>query len=142
MLIRKMQYQDIEQVCKIEKDLFSLPWKPSDFSSVIQNDNNIYLVAEMNKEIIGYCGLWGIIDEGHINNVAISKEYQGRGVGYSMLTELIRLARAKGLRSFTLEVRLSNEAAIKLYKKIGFNNGGIRPNFYSFPKEDALIMWL
>ncbi len=142
MLIRPMTIKDINQVCEIENNTFSLAWKAKDFISAIKDANNIYLVSEIDGKVVAYCGLWGIVGEGHINNVAVAKEYQQKGIAYKMLTELIKEARVKGLDTFTLEVRIGNEGAINLYKKLGFRNAGIRPNFYVFPVEDALIMWL
>ncbi|NMB43633.1 MAG: ribosomal protein S18-alanine N-acetyltransferase [Clostridiales bacterium] len=142
MVIRPMAMEDIERVCEIEKDTFSLPWKASDFEAAIQDTNNIYLVAQVDDMLVAYCGLWGIVGEGHINNVAVAKEYRHQGIAYKMLSELIKEARLRGIETFTLEVRISNEGAINLYKKLGFKNAGIRPNFYIFPTEDALIMWL
>ena len=142
MLIRPMTWEDISQVCEIENDIFPLPWKHEDFISAIQDTNNIYLVTERDGKVIAYCGLWGIVDEGHINNVAVSKEYHHKGIAYKMLSYLIENGRLKGLETFTLEVRIGNKNAISLYKKLGFRNAGIRPNFYLYPSEDALVMWL
>ena len=142
MLIRHMTMEDIDMVCEIENNTFSLPWKASDFASAIEDSNNIYLVTEIDGQIVAYCGLWGVAGEGHINNVAVVKEHRSRGIAYKMLLELINRARLKGIETFTLEARISNESAINLYRKLGFRNAGIRPNFYMFPTEDALIMWL
>ncbi len=142
MLVRPMTKEDIPQVSAIENETFSLPWKPHDFLSMIQNDDNIYLVAETNEQIVGYCGFIGIMNQGHISNVAVVKEYHHKGIAYGMLIELINMGRQRDIDAFTLEVRIGNEKAINLYKKLGFRNSGIRPNFYAYPREDALIMWL
>lgn len=142
MLIRLMKDEDIARVCAIEKELFSLSWRPEDFLDMMKNDDNIYLVAEIDGEVVAYCGLMGVVGEGHITNVAVSKKYQHMGIAYKMLSELIEKAKSKGCNVFTLEVRIGNIKAINLYKKLGFKNSGIRPNFYAYPREDALIMWL
>lgn len=142
MIIRNMKEKDIPQVCMIEKETFSKSWKDHDFLASINSEDNIYLVAEEDGEILAYCGLWGVIEEGHINNVAVVKSHQKRGVAYKMLKELIERGRKKGLESFTLEVRVGNVNAINLYKKLEFKEIGIRPNFYDKPREDGLIMWL
>lgn len=142
MLVRLMNEEDIDQVCRIEMELFSQPWRSEDFLSMMFHEDNIFLVVELEGRVIAYCGLMGIIDEGHISNVAVSKEHQHKGVAYKMLRELIALGRKRDLISFTLEVRIGNKKAIDLYKRLGFRNSGIRPNFYLYPKEDALIMWL
>ena len=142
MIIRNMKEKDIPQVCIIENETFSKPWKDHDFLASINSEDNIYLVVKEDEQIVAYCGLWGVIEEGHINNVAVVKTYQNRGIAHSMLEELIKRAREKGLESFTLEVRVTNVNAIKLYEKLGFKKIGIRPSFYDKPREDGLIMWL
>ncbi|BCN29667.1 ribosomal protein S18-alanine N-acetyltransferase [Anaeromicropila herbilytica] len=142
MIVRKMKLEDIEKVCEIENILFSSPWKSHDFESSSVDNNNIYLVVVEHDEIIAYCGLWGVAGEGQINNVAVKKEYQNKKIGFLMISELIERGKGKNLTAFTLEVRVSNERAIRLYHRLGFKDAGIRKNFYDKPKEDALIMWL
>ena len=105
--------------------------------------HNIYLVAENDQhEVVGYCGIWGVLDEGQITNVAVREEDQGKGIGYEMLQELIEIGKNEGLSQYTLEVRVSNKKAIRLYEKLGFEEEGIRKEFYDKPVEDASIMWL
>ena len=142
MIIRSMNEKDIPRVCEIENATFSQPWKREDFISSINNPNNIYLVVEDEGKVIAYCGLWNIVGVGHINNVAVDKEYQHRGIAYRMLSKLIVKARFQSINSFTLEVRISNKRAINLYEKLGFKSVGIRPNFYEMPREDGMIMWM
>lgn len=142
MRIRSMKQEDIDNVCDIEKSIFSMPWKKKDFLDSIQKETNLYLVAEVKGNIVGYCGLWGIVGEGQINNVAIRKEYRGHGIAYEMLKQLLEKAREMGLEEFTLEVRESNQSAICLYQKLGFQKEGIRENFYQNPIENAIIMWI
>lgn len=142
MIIRPMEEKDIPQVYEIECNTFSLPWSKDDFLNSVSDPNNIYLVVQKEDHIIGYCGLWGIAGEGQINNVAVAKSYRNKGIGGTMLTALIQKGRELGLTTFTLEVRISNKSAIQLYQNLGFQIIGIRPNFYEYPKEDALIMWL
>ena len=139
--IRPMASDDLDEVMEIEKVSFSVPWTKSDFEDSINKQMALYLVAVMDERIVGYCGLWGVIDEGQINNVAVSKEYRGRKIGFKMLTELLSKGNDMGLEAFTLEVRTSNMPAIALYKKLGFEEAGIRKNYYTAPREDALIMW-
>lgn len=142
MLIRKMTETDLAEVCKIERDTFSEPWSEMDFQNALKDANNDYLVAEIDGQIIGYCGYWGIAGEGDIYNVAVQKENRGQKIGYSMLNELLKLAKSRGISSLTLEVRSSNESAIRLYRSLGFEQAAIRKDFYAKPKEDAVIMWL
>jgi ribosomal-protein-alanine N-acetyltransferase len=141
MIIREMKEADIPFVCDIESSIFSKPWSASSFRSSIKDTNNIYLVVEDEEQIIGYCGLWGIVGEGQINNVAVKKEYRNKGIGKKMLQRLLELGKENGLEEFTLEVRVSNKNAIQLYKSLSFKDAGIRRNFYEEPVEDAIIMW-
>ena len=142
MICRRMEEKDLEQVCWIENHIFSKPWSRDDFFSSFKNKNNIYIVAEKEEEILGYCGLWGVVGEGQINNVAVKEEARGRGVGYKLLARLIEEGRADNMTAFTLEVRESNIKAISLYMKLGFDAVGVRKEFYDAPKENAIIMWL
>lgn len=141
MLIREMKEEDIPFVCDIENSIFSKPWSASSFISSIKDRNNIYLVVEEENQIIGYCGLWGIVGEGQINNVAIKKECRNKGIGKKMLQKLLELGKENGLEEFTLEVRVSNKNAIRMYHSLSFKDAGIRKNFYEEPLEDAIIMW-
>lgn len=142
MLVRYMKEEDLRDVHTIEDSIFSQPWKIEDFRQSLYNPNNLYLVVEEQDVILGYCGLWGVVGEGQITNVAVAKQYRGRHVAEVMLTKLIELGRKQGLEAFTLEVRESNRAAITLYHKLGFKDAGVRKNFYEAPVENALIMWL
>jgi ribosomal-protein-alanine N-acetyltransferase len=137
-----MKEEDLRDVHTIEDSIFSQPWKIEDFRQSLYNPNNLYLVVEEQDVILGYCGLWGVVGEGQITNVAVAKQYRGRHVAEVMLTKLIELGRKQGLEAFTLEVRESNRAAITLYHKLGFKDAGVRKNFYEAPVENALIMWL
>ncbi len=141
MIIREMKEEDIPAVCDIECSIFSKPWSAGSFLSSIKDTNNIYLVVEEEGRILGYCGLWGVVGEGQINNVAIRKESRNNGLGRKMLQRLLELGKQKGLEEFTLEVRVSNKNAIHLYHSLLFKDAGIRKNFYEEPTEDALIMW-
>jgi ribosomal-protein-alanine N-acetyltransferase len=142
MLIREMVESDIDEVCQIERETFSDPWNYEDFLNSYQNENNQYLIAEVDGRIAGYCGYWGIAGEGDIYNVAVKKEFRRQKIGIKMLNVLISQAKSRGITALTLEVRQSNEAARKLYQQLGFVDAGIRKDFYTLPKEDAVIMWL
>ncbi len=142
MVIRKMTQEDLEQVSLIEQEIFSEPWSKKDFLSALQEAKNGYLVAEFGGEIAGYCGYWGIAGEGYIYNVAVKDRFRRNKIGHQMLKTLLKEAESRGITSFTLEVRASNVAAIGLYEALGFEQAGIRKDFYTKPKEDAVIMWL
>jgi len=142
MIIREMVESDLPDICLIEREIFSDPWSEEDFHNSFTAQNNGYLVAEVTGRIVGYCGYWGIVGEGYIYNVAVKKEFRKHQIGYLMLKEMIKQASDRGITAFTLEVRCSNEAAIRLYERLGFERAGLRKDFYSKPKEDAVIMWL
>lgn len=139
--IRRMTAKDVTAVVKIENEIFSEPWSADSFRIGLETKNDIYLVAEEDGEILGYCGLWGVIDEGQITNVAVALGHRRRGVAEKMLRELMQQAAEADFTEFTLEVRVSNAPAIALYHKLGFHDEGIRKDFYAKPREDAIIMW-
>lgn len=142
MEIRKMTEADIDQVCAIENETFSDPWSESDFKNSLMDAKNDYLVVDIDGEIAGYCGFWGVMDEGDIFNVAVKKEYRRQHIGENMLKALLEKGISRGITSFTLEVRCSNTPAIRLYEALGFARAGLRKDFYTKPREDAVIMWL
>lgn len=142
MLIRRMQSGDLEQVAALEAQNFSRPWSKEAFADALEKDYYQYLVAvdEESQRIFGMCGLIRTLEEGGITNVVVSDDARNQGIGYRMLTELMRRAEEEGVREYTLEVRKSNAPAIALYRKLGFVEEGIRPAFYDMPVEDAVIM--
>lgn len=140
--IREMKKEDIDEVLEIEKASFTTPWSKDAFTiEITQNMLAKYIVAEVDEKIVGYGGVWLIVDEGHITNIAVSRQYRGFGVGEKLIQGLVDLCSDKNIRAMTLEVRKSNEVAKKLYKKHGFKEYGIRPKYYADDNEDAIIMW-
>ena len=143
IIFRDMKPEDIAQVVAIEQVSFAIPWTFETFEREITiNEYARYTVMEKDGAIIGYCGMWLILDESHITNIAILPEYRGRNLGEVLLNEVIEKAKKLGAHSMTLEVRVSNEIAQKLYRKFGFLNGGIRKRYYTDNYEDALVMWV
>ncbi len=140
VVFRRMIEADVDAVCKIETETFSMPWSYESFLTALGKKENIYLVATVDDQIAGYCGVWCVAGEGQINNVAVAKNYRQRGIGYGILNFLFEEGKKEKLESFTLEVRKSNVAAIGLYMKKGFETVGIRKKFYEKPVEDAVIM--
>jgi len=140
--IRRMQPKDLIAVSVIEKISFSIPWTKNAFLIEI-SDNRCarYFVAHIDDVVIGYGGMWVMIDEAHITNIAVHPSYRKMGVGYSILSALTDEALKNGAELMTLEVRVSNSEAINLYSRIGFEAQGIRRRYYSDNDEDALIMW-
>jgi len=139
-IIRPMEKKDIVQVAAIEKDIFSVPWSDNSFIEASQNENNIYLVCVQNDEVTGYCGLWTVLGEGDVTNVAVSIKHRGKGYGRALLKELENRGQKKDVSKYFLEVRQSNIIAFNLYLSLGYEKIGIRKNFYERPAEDAVIM--
>lgn len=142
IIVRKALLKDAAGMAEIDRICFALPWSRQAFAKELgDNSAAFYLVAEAEGALIGYAGQWEIVGEGHITNVAVLPEFRGMGAGEKMLRRLIELSSEKGIGSHTLEVRESNEAAIGLYKKLGFKVAGIRKEYYADNMEDALIFW-
>lgn len=140
--IRTMESADIEGVLEIEMLCFSVPWSRESFRiEVEENRCAIYVVAVQGGRIDGYGGMWTIIDEAHVTNIAVHPVHRRKGLGEAILKALMRRALDIGIRRMTLEVRVSNKAARNLYQKFGFSPAGIRKQYYADNKEDALIMW-
>lgn len=139
--IRRFTAQDVEQVTQLEQSCFSMPWKSEDFLRLAGDPDSRYLVAEDDGIIVGICGVTNIVGEGNINNVAVNEAYRGQGIATMLMSKLLEEGYAMGVAEFTLEVRVSNTPAIRVYEKCGFVSEGIRPKFYEKPTEDALIMW-
>ncbi|MER1987881.1 MAG: ribosomal protein S18-alanine N-acetyltransferase [Solibacillus sp.] len=140
---RKMTHEDVPGVHAIEVESFPTPWTLDSFYYELEeNQFSHYLVAEEDGEIIGFCGMWLTIDAAQITNVAVNKQARGRKIGEALMVEAIRVAREAGMETMNLEVRVSNEVALNLYRKLGFMAGGIRKGYYSDNFEDALVMWV
>ncbi|MBP5414352.1 MAG: ribosomal protein S18-alanine N-acetyltransferase [Lachnospiraceae bacterium] len=140
--VRKMKKEDLDRVSQIEKECFSTPWSRDAFEDMIDNEAALYMVAEDNGYIVANCGVIVAAGEGDICNVAVDPSYRKRGIAKLLLTRIMEEAsKNMAVYAFTLEVRISNKAAISLYEKLGFVNEGIRPGFYTSPKEDAVIFW-
>ena len=142
LTVRKMKKEDLDRVSQIERECFSTPWSRDAFEDMIDNPLALYMVAEDNGYVVANCGVISAAGEGDICNVAVDPAYRKIGIGEKLLSEIMKVASKELLvEAFTLEVRASNKAAISLYEKLGFVNEGIRPGFYTSPKEDAVIFW-
>ena len=140
--VRPMVMTDVDGVMAVEQDSFLTPWSRSAFEEELaQNRLARYIVAVENDEIVGYAGTWLVINEAHVTNVAVSGQRRREGIGRLLMQKLMDLARENDMESMTLEVRVSNAAARHLYEQLGFVEAGIRKNYYSETKEDALILW-
>lgn len=139
---RSMRTDDIEAICEIEREAFATPWTAGAFHNELTNNHFAhYLVMELDGEIVGYGGMWLIMDEAHITNVAVRSGYRGRKLGERLLIQLQSAAVFHGAERITLEVRPSNIIAQRLYAKLGFIPAGLRKGYYTDNGEDAVIMW-
>jgi [ribosomal protein S18]-alanine N-acetyltransferase len=140
---RRANVEDIDQIHAIEHVCFPNPWSRTAFiNEIVNNHFATYFIVEIEEKQIGYCGVWVIIDEAHITNIAILPEYQGHKFGEALLRNVMMFAKASGAKTMSLEVRVSNLVAQNLYRKLGFQEGGIRKNYYSDNGEDAIVMWV
>ncbi|SEO62174.1 ribosomal protein S18-alanine N-acetyltransferase [Paenibacillus sp. OV219] len=142
LVFRMMTLDDVPTIVAIEQESFTSPWTEEAFVNELTNNHFArYMVMDYEGEVIGYGGMWTIMDEAHVTNVAVREQYRGFGLGTKLMVELQRTAVMFGAKRMTLEVRVSNEVAQRLYSKLGFEPSGIRPGYYSDNMEDALIMW-
>ena len=138
-IISNAYISDAEEIAKIEAECFSEPWSQNAVIDSI-NCGNTFFVAKKDGELAGYLSLNTVLDEGYINNIAVTKKYRKMGVATLLLNRLMRFSKEKQLSFVSLEVRASNQAAISLYSKFNFEEIGTRRNFYKNPTEDAIIM--
>lgn len=136
-----MNKSHIDGIMEIEKDSFAIPWSRASVEKELSNNLAIYVVAVENEKVMGYGGMWHVVNEGHITNIAVHKDYRRKGIGNIIVNKLIEIAEKKEMIGLTLEVRKSNVPALELYRKNGFKLEGIRPEYYEDNKEDAYIMW-
>jgi len=140
--VEAMRIADIPRVLEIERQSFPTPW-PHDAYAHELNENRLaaYLVGRVEDRIVGYAGMWIIMDEAHITTIAVDPAYRGQHIGERLLVALVDAALGRRARWMTLEVRKSNVAAQSLYKKYGFRDIGTRKGYYSDNREDAIVMW-
>lgn len=141
---RKMVSDDVPAVYEIELATFSVPWTLDSFYyEVHENQYAHYVLAtEADGSIIGFCGMWMVIDAAQITNVAVIDAARGRGIGEGLMREAIRIAQGHDMEVMSLEVRVTNTVAQNLYRKLHFQDGGIRKGYYTDNGEDALVMWV
>ena len=141
--IKKMYSDDIEEVVKIEEEAYGEHhWSKSSFYDEMHNNLAKYYCAKTPEgELAGYAGTWHILDEGHITTIAVKNSYQRKHIGEALVVKILEDCYKEKIKYLTLEVRTSNEPAIKLYEKYGFNSLGTRKGYYQDNNEDALIMW-
>ena len=140
MEIRLMTADHVSQVAQLEKLCFRDPWSENSVSSELNNPLSLWLVAVEGEKVAGYVGSQSVMGESDMMNVAVHPDFRRQGIGERLILDLIDQLNQRGNHSLTLEVRTSNVSAIALYRKLGFEQVGLRKNYYRNPKEDALIL--
>jgi len=134
--------EHIDDLVVVENLSFKIPWsRQSLIDELVNNNMAVYYSVLSDAKAIGYGGMWQVLDEGHITNIAVHPEFRRCGAGSMLLNELLKEAGLRGIKALTLEVRKSNEAAKALYRKYGFEEKGFRKAYYADNNEDAIIMW-
>lgn len=140
MTVTNMMPRHVLPVARLEKLCFSAPWSEKSIASELENELALWLVAEEAGEVLGYVGSQTVMGESDMMNIAVHPDFRRRGVAGRLLEELLAALAKRGSKSLSLEVRASNEAARGLYESFGFQQVGLRKNYYRNPREDALIL--
>lgn len=140
MEIVRMSSEHVSQIADLEATCFSAPWSEASIRYELTNPLSLWLVAVEGNTVAGYVGSQSVMGEADMMNLAVSPAYRRCGIGKRLVCDLIHCLEKEQVHCLTLEVRVSNDAAICLYEQLGFQRVGIRPRYYSFPKEDALIL--
>lgn len=141
--ISKLTHDDLDGIYEVEKDAFPIPWPISSFEEELKNLLATYLVAKIENKIVGYIGMWFVMDECHITNIAVHSEYRKNGIATKLINEMLKLCKEHGTNYIMLEVRASNIPAQKLYSKFNFTEEVIRKDYCKNPDgthEDAIVM--
>jgi ribosomal-protein-alanine N-acetyltransferase len=137
-----MEEHHLDEVVQIEQGSFPTPWsKEAYYKEIKENSFAYYYVYLVEEQVVGYAGMWIIIDEAHITNIAVHPKFRGQKIAQALLINLMQRAIGLGAEQITLEVRPSNKVAQRVYGKLGFCPVGIRKGYYTDNKEDAIIMW-
>ncbi len=141
--LRRLTPKDLEAIERIERRSYPTPWSRSMFASEMAKPSSISLGAFSTEtgELVGYLVISRYVDAWHVMNIAVAPEYRRQGIAVALFERLFETTASDGRRGYTLEVRISNEAAIRLYERLGFQSRGVRRGYYTDNREDALIMW-
>ncbi|MGE8038116.1 ribosomal-protein-alanine N-acetyltransferase [Lysinibacillus sp. KCTC 33748] len=144
VIFRKMVSEDVPVVYEIELATFTTPWTLDSFYYEVHENQYAHYVLAIDEynNIIGFCGMWMVIDAAQITNVAVIDAARGRGIGEGLMREAMRIAKDHSMEVMSLEVRVTNTVAQNLYRKLDFQDGGIRKGYYTDNGEDALVMWV
>jgi ribosomal-protein-alanine N-acetyltransferase len=140
--ILPMRRRHLKGVLAIERQVYPRPWSPTLFvSEMSETRNRAYLIARLEREVVGYAGLMSYGEEAHVTTIAVEPSQHRRKIGTRLMLELLRRARSMGARAVSLEVRVSNWGAQRMYGRFGFRPVGVRKGYYQETNEDALVMW-
>ncbi len=137
----KLQESHLPAVLEIERASESAPWSEASFRTEVDHPHGVFIVAQYAGRIVGFAGAWVLVDEAHVTTVAVEPEARGKGIGRALMVELLARCRERGATCSTLEVRVSNAPALKLYEGLGFVRAAVRRRYYPDNKEDAVVMW-
>ena len=135
----KMLKSHVPQIAQLEKQCFSDPWSEKSIASELENPLSLWLVALQGDSVVGYVGSQSVLGEADMMNIAVDQAYRRQGIGKNLVLQLVEKLKEQGVHSLSLEVRQSNAPAISLYEEMGFQQVGLRPNYYRNPKENAMI---
>lgn len=139
--VRIAKSSDLDDIYELDVQTFAMPWSKEALSyDILENDNAFVIVAEYEGEFAGYADIWTVLDEADLNSIAVRVDFRRKGIGDAIMLAMTEMLSANGVATINLEVRVSNMPAIKLYKKYGFKECGVRPGYYLDNGEDALIM--
>jgi ribosomal-protein-alanine N-acetyltransferase len=143
-VIEPLTVDEVDDVVALEAAAFTNPWTRAMYLAELENPGVSYcfLARDASRRAVGFCSFWRVLDELHINNLAVLPEFQRQGIASMLLAFVLQKGIEFGARRATLEVRRSNEAARALYERFGFAVAGVRSGYYSKPVEDALVLWL
>jgi [ribosomal protein S18]-alanine N-acetyltransferase len=135
--------EDLDGVLSVEAESFTNPWTREMYEWELRNRSvcHIYIVRTPECHVAGFCAFWLVVDEIHINNIAMRPQFRGQGLGTALVRHVLAVGTGLGAKRATLEVRASNEGARRLYERLGFYVAATRRNYYTHPVEDALILW-
>ncbi len=139
--VEPMRRADVEAVSAIERRCYTTPWHENAYYTELANRSASYFVARLDGQVVGYGGMWVIMDEAHITTIAVSPDHQGKKIGERILIALMEEAILNGATRATLEVREHNHVAQNLYRKYRFREAAIRKNYYTDNGENAIVMW-
>lgn len=141
-IICPMKQENLKEVYNINIESLKSPWSLNSLNDEFNNNFSYYIVCKTScGKVIGFGGMWLVCGEGNVTNIAVHPDFRHKGIGSKIVRELCNICSKNNCPDLTLEVRISNTPAINLYEKMGFQNEGIRKNFYSNPTENAIIMW-